>query len=114
MPAYTNYNVLLESQTDPEPGIVDDFSQGGIQHSRIFHSSTYHVFDVVYHMTKAEFDAICAAYDAAPRDFFTGFLHHDVSPAEVYTVKFLARPRITKNTGDNEFYVAVRLRGTLD
>jgi hypothetical protein len=115
MPAYTAYNIILEaSSVETESGIVDDFSQAGTQHSRVFHSTNYFRFDLTYSMTKAQFDSICAAYDANPRANFTGFEYHSVSPIETYTVKFLARPRITDNLGLNRFFVSVQLRGTLD
>lgn len=114
MPAYTAYNILLDSSFEVESGIVDDFSQSGTQHSRVFHSTNYYRFDLVYQMTKTEFDAITAAYDANPRADFTGFQYHSVSPIETYTVKFLERPRITENIGLNRFFVSVRLRGTRD
>ena len=112
MPAYTHYNILLEqSSVEPESGIVDDFSQAGTQHSRVFHSTNYFRFDLTYSMTKAQFDAICAAYDANPRADFTAFEYHSVSPIETYTVKFLERPRIISNIGLSRFFVSVRLRG---
>jgi len=111
---YPSYEILLVSQQDDEPGIVDDFSQAGTQHSRIFHSQTYCRFQVRHHMTWAEFKALRDMYDAGPRDSYTNFIYHDVSPAEIYTVKFLARPQVSENTGGGEFYVDVILRGTMN
>lgn len=114
MTAYLNNPILLVSKTDPEEGIEDDISQSGIQHSIILRSGLYHTFDLVYDMTYAEFKNQCAQYDAGPRDFYTGFEYHEVSPMETYTVKYQGRPRITGNDGAGQFTVAVRLRGTLD
>jgi hypothetical protein len=115
MPAYTHYNILLDqSSVDPEDGVVDDFAQSGGHHSREFHSNIYFRFNLVCQMTKAQLDAICAAYDANKRTDFTGFEYLSVSPVETYTVKFLERPRAIENLGLNRFFVSVKLRGTLD
>lgn len=114
MAAYLNRNILLASRTDPEEGIEDDISQSGIQHSVILRSIVYHTFDLLYDMTYAEFKDQRAQYDAGPRDEYTGFEYLEVSPLEIYTVKYQARPRIVRNMGNNTFQVAVRLRGTLE
>jgi len=111
---FPTYNILLASQQDDEPGVLDDFSQGGLQHSRIVHNEIYSRFDLVYDMTWAQYKSLRAIYDAGPRDTYTNFVYHDVSPAEKYTVKFLARPHITNNDGNGRFTVAVSIRGTMD
>lgn len=108
------YDILLVSQHDDEPGIADDFSQGGIQHSRTFHDEVYSRFTVVWDMTWAQYKSIRAVYDADPRASYTNFMFYNVSPAEKYTVKFLGRPQITENHGDGQYSVRVIIRGTLD
>lgn len=114
MTAYLNHPILLESSTDSEEGIQDDIAQSGIQHSIILRSQRYETFNLLYHMTLAELQASRAQYDSGPRAWYTGFEYIGTSPAELYTVKYQHRPRITENLGDNTFYVAVRLRGILE
>ena len=114
MADYPSYPRILTSQQDDEPGIADDFSQPGQQHSRIFHPEAYSRFEVIHHCTWSEYKTLRALYDAGPRDELTNFFYHEVSPAEIYTVKFLARPKITQNLGDATFWVTVNVRGTLN
>lgn len=111
MATWTVYSILLDSRQELESGIDDDFSQPGIQHSRIFHSRQYYRFRLVYSMTMAQFDALLATYAANPRTEFTDFQYHAVSPIVTYTVKFLAPPEITENNGLSRFFVEVNLRG---
>ena len=114
MANYPSYEVSIDSTPDPESGVDDHFSQPGIQHSRIMHGQQYYRFDIVHpDLSWAEWIALRDLYLAGPRDVYT-YTHYDVSPAETYSVKFLAPPRITENHGDDGYRVAVRLRGYKD
>jgi hypothetical protein len=111
MPAYPNHKISLESIVETENQFLDDFSQGGIQHSRQFHSQPYFRFTLLHHLTLAQFEALCTTYDADPRIDYT--LTYDVvSPAVTYTVKFLGRPQRIANHGGGLFAVQSLLRGT--
>ena len=101
---------LLDSRQELESGIDDDFSQPGIQHSRIFHSRQYYRFKVIHSLTLAQFNSLLATYAAGPRDEYT-FQYHSTSPQTTYTVKFLAPPEIVENIGLSRFFVESNLRG---
>ena len=110
MANYPSHNILLDSSIEPEQGIVDDFSEGGIQHSRTYHSQQYWRFRLYHSLTLAQYNSLLATYAATPRDFFT-LTYYDQSPQVTYNVKFLAPPEIVDNFGSNRVRVRVDLRG---
>ena len=113
MANYPAYDILLSSsKTEEEDGIVDDFSQGGIQHSRIFHSQSYYRFSLDHSLSLVQFNSLKATYDAGKRDEYT-LTYYDESPIATYTVKFTSAPQITGNNGVT-YFVNCRLRGTKD
>ena len=115
MAAYPAYNILLGSSMDREPGIEDDFSQAGTQHSRTFHSQAYYRFTLVHALTLAQFNSLEATYNAAPRDVYTLTYHGaSESPQVTYSVKFTEPPVKTTNLGLDNYFVQVQLRGTKD
>jgi len=110
MANYPTNNILLESSIEPEQGIVDDFSEGGIQHSRTYHSQQYYRFELFHSLTLAQYNSLVATYAAGPRDFYT-LTYLSQSPIVTYNVKFLAPPEIVENFGANRFRVKAVLRG---
>jgi hypothetical protein len=113
MANYPTHKIMLESEVQTENEFIDDFSLGGIQHSRQFHSQPYYRFSLLHNLTLAQFEALVATYDADPRVAYT--LTYDiVSPTVTYTVKFLGRPQRVVNHGRNRFTVQSLLRGTKD
>ena len=109
MANYPSYDILLDSRQELESGIDDDFSQPGIQHSRIFHSRQYYRFRLKHSLTTTQFNSFLVTYAAGPRDEYT--LTYYSSPAVTYTVKFLAPPEITENIGLGRVFVEAILRG---
>jgi hypothetical protein len=110
MAAYPSHNILLDSSQELEQGIVDEYSEGGIQHSRTFHSQQYYRFTLLHSLTIAQFTSLLSTYAAGPRDFYT-LTYHSVSPQVTYNVKFTAPPEIVDNFGNSRFKVEVHLRG---
>ena len=113
MANYPAYAILLtSSKTEDDAGIDDDFSQGGIQKSRIFYSQPYYSFNLVHSLTLAQFNSLKATYDAGQRDVYT-LTFYDESPITTYSVKFTGPPQITGNNGVT-YFVQCSLRGTKD
>lgn len=111
MAAYLNYPILLGSTKEEEAaGIQDDFSQGGSQHSRVFHSQAYFRFRLMHKVTLAQWNTLKADYDAGPRDVRT-LTYHDESPAVTYSVKYIGPPRQIRNLGGDRYIVESLLRG---
>lgn len=113
MAAYPSHAILLGSSRELEQGHVDDFSQGGIQHSRAFHSQQYYRFRLIHQLTLAQFESLLSTYAAGPRDVYT-LTYHAVSPAVTYSVKFLQPPQPKENLGLGRLVVEVDLRGHRD
>ena len=111
MANYPSYSILLTSSQEQESGIDDDFSQGGAQHSRIFHSQNYHVFTLNHFLTLAQWNSLKATYDAGPRAVYT-LTYHVESPAVTYSCKFTSPPVKSSNSGADNYFVTCRLRGT--
>jgi len=101
---------MLDSDITPESGVDDDFSQSGIQHSRILHDAGYYRFRLLHSLTLTEYNTLRTFYDTYPRTFIT-LTYYAVSPAVTYNVKFILPPAITKNHGSNRLEVEVHLRG---
>ncbi|MDB4312012.1 hypothetical protein N9937_01150 [bacterium] len=113
MANYPTYDILLtSSKVEEEDGIVDDYAQSGVQHSRIFYSQDYYLFSIDHALTLAEFNSLKATYDAGKRDVYT-LTYYDESPIATYSVKFTRPPQITGNNGVS-YYVTSTLRGTKD
>ena len=98
---------------DPESGVSDDFTQGGQQHSRIFHSQAYYRWTLAHTLTRAQYNSLMATYTAGQRDTYT-LTYFDESPVVTYSVKFIQPPAITANHGNDWFAVQVQLRGFKD
>jgi hypothetical protein len=113
MASYPAYPILLDSSQEPEDGYDDDFSQPGIQHSRLMHASQYYAFNLLHNLTMAEFNSLFATFTAGPRDTYT-LTYHVESPAATYSVKFTDPPEVTRNHGNGRFTVVSRMRGTKD
>jgi len=114
MANYPSYTVSLESVPELESGIEDDFSQSGIQHSRLFHGKQYYRFAVTHpNVTQAQYDSLLATYAAGPRDTYT-YTHYSTSPATTFSVKFTQPPMKTINHGGGRFQVVSYLRGFKD
>ena len=92
-----------------EEGIEDDFSQPGIQHSRLFYSG-YYRFHLIHNLTRAEYNTLFAFYTANTRAAVT-LTYFSTSPSAPFTVKFTSPPTITENHGLDRFRVEVNLRG---
>jgi len=107
----TTYGILLGSSKSREPGIEDDFSQSGQQHSRVFHSQAYYEFELREYVTLAQFTAMEAEYEAAPRTTYT-LTYYEVSPSVTYTVKYTEAPNISENLGGDKYIATRSLRGT--
>jgi len=105
---YTSH--MLDSDINPESGVDDDFSQSGIQHSRIFHSAGYYRFRLLHSLTLTEYNTLRTFYDTYPRTFVT-LSYFATSPSITYNVKFLSPPAIVENLGSNRLKVEVHLRG---
>ena len=111
MANYPAYSILLTSSQEQESGIDDDFSQGGAQHSRIFHSQAYYTFSLDHFLTLAQWNSLVATYAAGPRDVYT-LTYHAESPAVTYSVKFTSPPVKVSNSGADYYFVTSKLRGT--
>ena len=107
-PTFT-HGIGEDSSIEPEAGIDDDFSQSGIQHSRVFYTG-YYRFRLVHNLSLAEYNSLFTTYTANPRANYT-LTYWDASPAVSYTVKFTSAPTIVENQGLNRFRVEVGLRG---
>ena len=115
MANYPSYSISIDSTQDLESGIDDDYSQTGIQHSRIYHSQQYYRFEIIHpNLTLTEFNSLKSTYAAGPRDVYTLTYLDEGSPQTTYSVKFMQPPMITGNHGLNRFEVTVRLRGFKD
>lgn len=101
---------LLDSEITPESGIEDDYSQPGIQHSRLFHNTGYYRFRLLHSLTVTEYNTLRTFYDANPRTFVT-LTYYSVSPIVTYNVKFISPPVIVENFGSNRLKVEANLRG---
>ena len=107
------YDISIDETPVPEQGIDDDFSQSGIQHSRILHTSQWFQFPFNHpSLTEAEFTALTDIYDAAPRGSHT-FQFYSTSPQTIYTGTFLSRPAKTENHGLDRWRVEYRMRGRI-
>ena len=113
MANYPAYDILLTSTQGPESGIEDDFSQGGQQHSRIFHSQQYYRFTLEHQLTLAQWQSLMTTYLAGKRDTYT-LTYLTESPIVTYSVKFTAPPAIGEHIDGTRFFVTCRLRGTKD
>ena len=113
MANYPTNGILLTSKVTPESEYEDDYSQPGIQHSRLFRSQVYFRFELTHSLTLAEFNSLTAVYDAGARDTYT-LTYHTESPLVTYSVIFTSRPEISDNLGNNKFKVSASLRGTKD
>ena len=111
MAALTTYGILLDSTRSRESGIDDDFSQGGAQHSRIFHSQAYFQFQIREYVTLAQFTIMENEYNSTPRATFT-LTYYAVSPAVTYNVKYTTAPNISENLGGDKYIATRTLRGT--
>jgi len=108
-PTFT-HGIGEDSSMEAESGIQDDFSQSGLQHSRLFYTG-YYRFNLVHNLSMAEYTSLFATYTANPRANYT-LIYFSTSPAVTYTVKFTGPPTITANQGLNRVRVEVGLRGT--
>jgi len=106
---YTDTKHSIESNITPEEGIDDDFSQPGLQHSRIFYSG-YYRFNLIHDLTRAEYNTLWAFYVANTRAAVT-LTYFGSSPTYSYTVKFTSPPTIVGNHGLDRHRVEVNLRG---
>ena len=113
MAAYPSYDILLESEKKEEPGVTDDYSEAGTQHSRLFHSQPYYRFRLFHNITLAQFNSLKTTYDAGRRDTYT-LTYFSESPAATYTVKFTGPPQINTNFGNDRLLVEAPLRGFKD
>jgi len=110
MPSYPSLNIGLDSSQELESGIEDDFSQPGVQHSRLFHAQQYYRFRLVHTITMTQFNSLLATYAADKRSDFT-LTYYNTSPVSTYTVRFLSPPSIRVNHGANNVEVESNLRG---
>ena len=115
MAAYPTYEITLDSTQELESGIDDDFSQSGIQHSRILHGKQYYRFSLVHIITRVQFASLLATYAAGPRDTYTlTYYDFGTSPLTTFSVKFVNPPMIRKNIGGSLVEVESNLRGFKD
>jgi len=111
MAALTTYGILLDSTRSRESGIEDDFSQSGQQHSRVFHSQAYYVFQIREYVSMAQFQAMETEFESTPRATFT-LTYYAVSPSVTYNVKYTTAPNISENLGGDKYIATRTLRGT--
>lgn len=114
MPAYPSHNILMPSLPVEESGIVDDFAESGPMHSRVFHSQSYYRFTIYHQLSRAQWIAYRAAYQADKRSAWTGLTFYNESPARTYTVYYTAPPQVVQNLGGGRVLIEVQLRGTAD
>ena len=113
MAAYPSYGILLDATRTTESKWRDDVSDTGTLHSRQMRSSEYIQFDLVHHLTTAQYRALMTSYNSGERADWT-LTYFSESPAVTYTVKFIEPPNIIRNHGNGRHDVRVRLRGTQD
>lgn len=112
MADYPSYTTGIGSRRTLESRHIDDFASSGTMHSRLMHSKQYFQFSVIHPgLTGVQYQALKDLYESGPRDTWTNFTWHNVSPAEVYSVIFTGPPQTVVNHGNNLFDVRVELRG---
>jgi hypothetical protein len=114
MANYPTHEIMLSSKKVFEPGMKDDFSQSGEQHTRFLTNNQYMRFTIHHTLTLVDFSALLNTYITGARDVFTFIYHEAVSPAPTYSVRFTEAPAIVKNLGGDSFKVESHLYGYAD